>query len=102
MKEIASSNNDVQNEGLLENLVSICGDGVVFQNAFILEDEDILELLKTTLHSPKGLGKENIQVEESILKQLAAFANGGCQSGVKYIGNVCVECRKYRWCTNRK
>lgn len=67
-----------------------------------LEDEDILELLKTTLHSPKGLGKENIQVEESILKQLAAFANGGCQSGVKYIGNVCVECRKYRWCTNRK
>ena len=41
MKEIASSNNDVQNEGLLENLVSICGDGVVFQNAFILEDEDI-------------------------------------------------------------
>ena len=38
MKEIASSNNDVQNEGLLENLVSICGDGVVFQNAFILED----------------------------------------------------------------
>lgn len=67
-----------------------------------LEDEDILELLKTTLHSPKGLGKENIQVEESILKQLAAFANGGCQSDVKYIGNVCVECRKYRWCTNRK
>lgn len=41
-----------------------------------LEDEDILELLKTTLHSPKGLGKENIQIEESILKQLAAFANG--------------------------
>ena len=31
MKEIASSNNDVQNEGLLENLVSICGDGVYFK-----------------------------------------------------------------------
>lgn len=54
-----------------------------------LEDEDILELLKTTLHSPKGLGKENIQVEESILKQLAAFANGDARVALNTL-EMCV------------
>lgn len=54
-----------------------------------LEDEDILELLKTTLHSPKGLGKENIQIEESILKQLAAFANGDARVALNTL-EMCV------------
>ena len=54
-----------------------------------LEDEDILELLKTTLHSPKGLGKENIQIEESILKQLAVFANGDARVALNTL-EMCV------------
>lgn len=54
-----------------------------------LEDEDILELLKTTLHSPKGLGKENIQIEECILKQLAAFANGDARVALNTL-EMCV------------
>lgn len=41
MEEIALSESDIHNEGLLEHLISLCGDGVVYQNAFILEDEDI-------------------------------------------------------------
>ena len=61
----------------------------IFKIAFILEDEDILELLKTTLHSPKGLGKENIQIEESILKQLAAFANGDARVALNTL-EMCV------------
>ena len=54
-----------------------------------LEDEDILKLLKTTLHSPKGLGKENIQIEECILKQLAAFANGDARVALNTL-EMCV------------
>lgn len=54
-----------------------------------LEDEDILELLKTTLHSPKGLGKENIQIEECVLKQLAAFANGDARVALNTL-EMCV------------
>ena len=45
--------------------------------------------MKTTLHSPKGLGKENIQIEESILKQLAAFANGDARVALNTL-EMCV------------
>ena len=41
-----------------------------------LTEENIFSLLKRALESPKGFGKENVDIAEDTLKMIATFSNG--------------------------
>lgn len=41
-----------------------------------LTQQDLLQLLKTTLSDPRGFGNQTVFIEEDVLNTIAAFANG--------------------------
>ena len=41
-----------------------------------LETNDLVELLKTAIHSPKGLGNWDIEIDDDLLSLIAQYANG--------------------------
>lgn len=41
-----------------------------------LTQQDLLQLLKTTLRDPRGFGNQTVFIEEDVLNTIAAFANG--------------------------
>ena len=41
-----------------------------------LETDDLVELLKTAIHSPKGLGNWDIEIDDDLLSLIAQYANG--------------------------
>lgn len=47
-----------------------------------LEEEDLTELLRHALKSPKGLGNMNISIEASNLTAIARFANGDARTAL--------------------
>ena len=53
-----------------------------------LETEEILELLERTLKDPRGLGNQEIRMEEGILGKIAAFANGDARTALSTLDMV--------------
>ncbi|MBR0026623.1 MAG: replication-associated recombination protein A, partial [Clostridia bacterium] len=47
-----------------------------------LTSEDILKLLKTALSSPKGFGREKVEIGEDLLSLIANFANGDARTAL--------------------
>ncbi len=47
-----------------------------------LEEEDLKELLRHALHSPKGFGGQKIAIEEEQLSVIARFANGDARTAL--------------------
>ena len=53
-----------------------------------LETEEILELLERTMSDPRGLGNQEIRMEEGILGRIAAFANGDARTALSTLDMV--------------
>ena len=53
-----------------------------------LETEEIRELLERTLRDPRGLGNQEIVMEEGILGRIAAFANGDARTALSTLDMV--------------
>ena len=53
-----------------------------------LETEEILELLERTMKDPRGLGNQEVRMEEGILGKIAAFANGDARTALSTLDMV--------------
>ncbi len=53
-----------------------------------LETEEIQELLERTMKDPRGLGNQEIRMEEGILGKIAAFANGDARTALSTLDMV--------------
>ena len=47
-----------------------------------LEEEDILQLLRRALEAPEGFGDQKIEIEEDVLRMIAAFGNGDARNAL--------------------
>ena len=53
-----------------------------------LETEEIRELLERTMKDPRGLGNQEVRMEEGILGKIAAFANGDARTALSTLDMV--------------
>jgi len=47
-----------------------------------LEEEDLMQLLRRALESPKGFGGQRIVIDEDVLRLIASFANGDARAAL--------------------
>lgn len=79
-----------------------------------LEESDLVKLLQNALHSPSGFGNMDIEITESQLQAIAAFANGDARSALNTLemvvlngemtpeGRILVTKEDMAQCINRK
>ncbi|MCL2046977.1 MAG: replication-associated recombination protein A [Oscillospiraceae bacterium] len=57
----------------------------------LLEQEDLLKLLKQALNDPRGYGDENVDITEDMLNIIAAFANGDARTALNTLEMVIIN-----------
>ena len=63
----------ISTPGLTEQIKEFCWKNYELQNS---EEEDLYELLRHALESPKGFGNQQIVISEEQIRAIARFANG--------------------------